>query len=210
MPLFSSKLDLTTAAKNAGTELADVTYIKGAFKVYADLDTVYSESISRVANDQIVFVSDNQTLYQATITEPDYVNTFVPSASWSEFDAFAGDIKGVTAGDGLAGGGTVGTVELTLDTGSAHFTEALQAINYAGIFKQTGSVYSTTNDLEVSGSFTLDYDGSTDPFKVTSGSLETFSVSGEGILTLISQSGTPTAKAGGIYFGSDGNFYFGS
>lgn len=210
MPLFSSKLDLTTAAKNAGTELADVTYIKGAFKVYADLDTVYSESISRVANDQIVFVSDNQTLYQATITEPDYVNTFVPSASWSEFDAFAGDIKGVTAGDGLAGGGTVGTVELTLDTGSAHFTEALQAINYAGIFKQTGSVYSTTNDLEVSGSITLDYDGSTDPFKVTSGSSETFSVSGEGILTLISQSGTPTAKAGGIYFGSDGNFYFGS
>lgn len=121
-----------------------------------------------------------------------------------------GALTGVTAGDGLDGGGSAGNVTLNLDTGSTHFTDALEAINYAGIFKQTGSVYSTTNDLEVTGSITLDYDGSTDPFKITSGSLETFSVSGEGILTLISQSGTPTAKAGGIYFGNDGNFYFGS
>ena len=56
----------------------------------------------------------------------------------------------------------------------------------------------------------MKYDGSTDPIKVTSGSLDTFTVSGQGILTLISQSGTPTARAGGIYFGSDGNFFFGS
>ena len=125
-------------------------------------------------------------------------------------DLAAGLITGVEAGAGLSGGGTIGTVTLTLDTGSAHFTEALAALATAGIFKQTGSVYSTTNDLEVTGSMTLQYNGSRDPFQITSGSTTTFSISGDGVLTLTSQSGTPTPRPGGIYFGSDGNFYFGS
>jgi len=128
-----------------------------------------------------------------------------------DFGDFAGDvITGIQAGDGLSGGGTTGSVVLNLDTGSTHFTEALAAINYAGIFKQTGSIYATTNDLEVTGSLTLDYNGSTDPLKITSSSEELFSVSGEGVLKLISQSGTPNPVEGGIYFGNDGNFYFGS
>lgn len=119
-------------------------------------------------------------------------------------------VTGVIAGDGLSGGGTSGSVELTLDTGSAHFTEALAAINYAGIFKETGSFYATTNDLQVTGSLTLDYNGSSDPLQITSGSETVFSVTGEGVLKLISQSGTPSPIEGGIYFGPDGNFYFGS
>lgn len=128
-----------------------------------------------------------------------------------DFDDLTGGlITAVNAGDGLSGGGTSGNLELSLDTGSTHFTEALAAINYAGIFKQTGSVYATTNDLEVTGSLTLDYNGSIDPLKITSGSKEVFSVSGEGVLKLISQSGTPNPVEGGIYFGNDGNFYFGS
>lgn len=125
-------------------------------------------------------------------------------------DVTGGLITQITAGDGLSGGGTQGNVTLDLDTGSAHFTEALAAINYAGIFKQTGSVYATTNDLEVTGSLTLEYNGSTDPLKITSGSKELFSVNGEGVLKLISQSGTPSPIEGGIYYGNDGNFYFGS
>jgi hypothetical protein len=119
-------------------------------------------------------------------------------------------VTGVIAGDGLSGGGTSGSVELTLDTGSAHFTQALAAINYAGIFKETGSFYATTNDLQVTGSLTLDYNGSSDPLQITSGSKTVFSVTGEGVLKLISQSGTPSPIEGGIYFGPDGNFYFGS
>lgn len=155
----------------------------------------------------IVFQQDVNELY--VLLDPSDPSN---SSNWALVASAGGGgaLIGVTAGDGLDGGGSSGNVTLNLDTGSAHFTEALAAINYAGIFKQTGSVYATTNDLEVSGSITLDYNGSTEPFKITSGSLETFSVSGDGILTLISQSGTPTAKAGGIYFGSDGNFYFGS
>lgn len=128
-----------------------------------------------------------------------------------DFDSLAGGlITSVNPGDGLLGGGSTGDLTLTLDTGSAHFTEALAAINYAGIFKQTGSYFATTNDLEVTGSLTLNYNGSTDPLKITSGSKTVFSVSGEGILKLISQSGIPNPVDGGIYYGNDGNFYFGS
>lgn len=122
----------------------------------------------------------------------------------------ASALTGVEGGDGLLGGGTTGNVIISLDTGSAHFTEALAAIANAGIFKQTGSIWATTNDLEVSGSITLDYNGTTEPLSITSGSTQVFSITGEGVLKLISQSGTPTPQAGGIYFGNDGNFYFGS
>ena len=122
----------------------------------------------------------------------------------------AGLITGISPGNGLSGGGTIGTVTLDLDTGSVHFTNALANINNAGIFKQTGSYWSATEDLQVTGSFTLNYNGSTDPFKITSGSIDVFSISGDGVLKLVSQSSTPYPELGGIYFDADGNFYFGS
>ena len=111
-----------------------------------------------------------------------------------------GDITSITAGDGLSGGGSIGEVSLALDTGSAHFLNALTKINNAGIFKQTGSFWSTTNDVVISGSLKV------------SGSV-IFTGNGGGITideplvftdTLI----TPTASGGGILY-SGSNFYFG-
>lgn len=209
MPLFTQKLDLTTAAKNAGTELADVTHIKGAFKVYDTFQALLSESVSRISDDQIVFVSSDSNLYQATVHPPDYVNTYAPSASWLEFNAFAGDIKGVTAGSGLTGGGSTGTVGIALDTGSAHFTTAVTNLSTSGIFTATGSLYSTTNDLVVTGSLELHYNGTTTPLSITSASTEVFKVNPNGVMVLISQSSIPEPVSGGIYFGNDGHFYFG-
>lgn len=135
-----------------------------------------------------------------------------------------GDISAVFAGDGLTGGGSAGSVSLdvdpglgmelttdgiTLDTGSTHFINAINNISNSGIFTQTGSYYSTTNDLQISGSLRFQYDGSTTPFAIDSGSYEVFSVSGDGVLRLISQSSTPDVVEGGIYRGNDNNFYLG-
>jgi hypothetical protein len=173
----------------------------------ADASARLNFSSANVYEGLLVYQQDTNEIYVLIdASDPSQAGNWALAASVASGSA----LTGISAGDGLSGGGSTGNVVLNLDTGSAHFTDALQAINYAGIFKQTGSYYSTTNDLQVTGSLTMKYDGSTDPFKITSASLDTFSVTGEGVLQLISQSDTPSARAGGIYFGSDGNFYFGS
>ena len=135
-----------------------------------------------------------------------------------------GDIGGVIAGDGLSGGGTQGTVsldvdpglgiELTsagvqLDTGSVHFTNALAGIHTAGIFKATGSVFSTNNDLEVTGSLAIDWSGAGSAFSVTSGSLEMFKVKGDGVVQFVTMSATPEAVVCGLYFDDNSDLYIG-
>lgn len=268
MPLFSSKLELTSAASGSGVALADVQYIRGAFRTVADTGELNNIPVTQIQDGQIVWVESASATYQATVTLADYINTFSDSVSWSTFSGFGssggssvsnlgdlgdvstgslsngqvlqynsstgkweasnvsgtGDISAVFAGDGLTGGGTAGSVSLdvdpgpgiqlttdgiTLDTGSAHFINAINNLANSGIFTQTGSYYSTTNDLQVTGSLTLQYNGSGTPFKIDSGSTEVFSVSGEGILQIISQSGIPTPVAGGIYRGNDNNIYIG-
>lgn len=105
-----------------------------------------------------------------------------------------GDITSIVAGNGLSGGGDIGTVTLTLDTGSSHFLNALSAINNAGIFKQTGSFWATTNDIEITGSVKID------------GTL----IVGDhgGVLQLVQTPSEPIPVAGGILY-SGSNFYFG-
>jgi len=96
------------------------------------------------------------------------------------------DITAVYAGNGLGGGGEAGEVTLTLDTGSLHFTNALAAINNAGIFKQTGSFWSTTKNIQITGSLTV----------------------GDGLLILKEFTSPPTPEPGAIFY-SASNFYFG-
>jgi hypothetical protein len=105
-----------------------------------------------------------------------------------------GDITSIVAGNGLSGGGDIGAVTLALDTGSSHFLNALTSINNAGIFKQTGSFWATTNDIEITGSVKID------------GTL----IVGDhgGVLQLIQTTSEPTPTPGGILY-SGSNFYFG-
>jgi len=268
MPLFSSKLELTSAASGSGIALADVQFIRGAFRTVADTGELNNIPVTQVIDKQIVWVEGESSTYQATVTLADYVNTFTDSVSWSSFSGFGsgggggasnigeltdvttgslangqvlqynsstgkweasnvsgtGDISAVFAGDGLTGGGTAGSVSLdvdpglgiqltsdgiTLDTGSAHFINAINALSDTGIFQQTGSVFSANADFEITGSLTIDWSSTGKPLSITSGSLEVFSVSNNGVLNLISQSNTPAAQEGSIYFGNDKNLYLG-
>jgi hypothetical protein len=79
----------------------------------------------------------------------------------------------------------------------------------SGIFAPTGSVQATSNNLEVTGSLTLQFDTVIDPLTITSGSVDVLKVNNEGVLTLSPRSAPPTYVSGGLWIDTLGNFYAG-
>lgn len=287
MPLFSSKLELTSAASGSGVALADARFIRGAFRTVADTGELNNIPVTQIEDNQIVWVEGASSLYQATVTLADYVNTFTDSVSWSTFSGFgsgggggSGDITAVYAGAGLNGSGESGDVTLSvnagkgiavandtvnLDTGSAHFTSAVNALVTSGvgditaifagaglsgttesgdatlhvvtgsgitivndavtlktgsnhfingvvdlaIFQQTGSYYSTNNNIQITGSLTIDFREVGNALNITSGSLELFKFGNDGVLSFVTQSVAPQAKVGGLYFDNFGALWTG-
>lgn len=139
-----------------------------------------------------------------------------------------GDVTAVFAGFGLIGGGEAGDLVLSVNTSETYGTE-IAAGDFVGIatgsykfiqgvkdvmdvyslFRLTGSYWSTTNDLEVTGSLQVELDGTSDEFSISVSGSKAVRVSNEGVLQFISQSIPPQAVAGGIYYDSSDAFYFG-
>ena len=120
MPSFSSKVELTSAASGSGTALADIEFIKGAFYTVTEYDDLADIPIARISDGQIVWVEDAQSTYQATITPPDFVISYDPTVSWSEFTGFGsggGGGSGYNTGGNPSGGaGGSGVVILRMPT----------------------------------------------------------------------------------------------
>jgi len=70
------------------------------------------------------------------------------------------------------------------------------SLNVSGSFGTTGSIY-------------IELDGVEDFFSITVAGEEKLKVNTEGVLQLVSQSTTPTAVEGGIFYSSSNDFYFG-
>lgn len=133
-------------------------------------------------------------------------NTFNLTVDTGSGGGGSGDITAVIAGDGLSGGASTGDATLTLDSGSTHF---INAVLGSGLFRLTGSVYATTNDIAITGSLDVNFVESDQEFRVYSQSSIQFSINNEGVAVLAPRSTAPTAVSGGMYFSTDGNFYFG-
>lgn len=79
----------------------------------------------------------------------------------------------------------------------------------ASIFRRTGSYYSTTNDLKVTGSLQLELDGISDYFSISVGGEEKFKINEEGVAVYAPQAQTPTAVTGGLFYSSSDAYFLG-
>lgn len=101
MPSFSSKLQLSSTAQTNNIVLADIDRIKGAFKIYTSSE-LSSTSVNYFSDGQIVYVSDSGSLYKATVTAANFIDTFVDSVSFSAFSFNSGSFVSASFDSGTS------------------------------------------------------------------------------------------------------------
>ena len=147
MPLFSSKLELSTAASASKIVLADVDLIKGAFKVYPSLSTIQGESVNYFADKQVVMAGDTSRLYQATITPADFITIFVDSASFTEF-TFTGLTANVPNGT-ISGSAQIAALGYLLSSQTSSFVLSSQTSSFALKTDVSGAFTSVSSSVSV-------------------------------------------------------------
>lgn len=119
--------------------------------------TLIGTSSSNVVNATLLDVSGNGTSGQYLISDGD------GSFSWT--DGVAGDIEGVTAGDGLTGGGTSGTVSLAVnvDDSTIEINSDTVRLKDDGVtFAKLESRYTTkVEKSDASGAVSIDWSAGT-------------------------------------------------
>ena len=90
MPSFSSIVKLSDLATGSNVVLADIERIKGAFKVYETTNLMVSTSINYFSDGQIIYAEDSGSLYKATVTPANYIDTYDDTISFSEFSFNSG------------------------------------------------------------------------------------------------------------------------
>lgn len=202
MPIFSSKVELSSASLAAGTELADNRYIKGAFKSYNDVAAYDADSIDRFTTGQIIYITSSQELYEVTVHPADFITLFQPSKSIAsfEFPADTGSFL-VTA--------SVNQNVITLEKGDGSSFDLIVDTGSGG----GGAGFPFTGDAVISGSLEIEKTSGyniKDLFLISGDDDEgKVSVNQEGVLNLQwSGSAPPTAIEGGLYYSSSA-FYIG-
>ena len=182
----------------ASGSFTDITYVQGGWITVASSSTMYSLYHDRLKDGQVVYVQNSDALYKVTkyiaFETPGYAG-LNDSASFSSFTFPGGAVAGTLSSSAQIATDISGAFT-SLSASIASRFDLLGGLG--GIFALTGSFYSTTNNIQITGSLS-----------VSSGSFEGFKVDSVG-RTIIGDSSNlnlqPT-NGGIIYSGS--LFYFG-
>ena len=145
------------------------------------------DTSSLVTNDTFNSFTSSQEITNANVND-DINILYDTKLNTSSFNSFTSSIQGQV--DSLMADTSSYSLITDLTTVSSSVESRLTSleggVTEGVIFAQTGSVYATTNDLEITGSLTIT----------------------DGVLRLSELTTTPTAEEGAIYY-SASNYYFG-
>lgn len=145
--IFATDISASGSVSASRVFGVDVFDVRGAFKTFLTNDDMINEIVSLVSNNQIVWVEEENSLYQATVVQPDFSTTFEPTVTWNDF-SFPSEITSITtaiAGEGLVPSGSVINIgagngilvsadAISLDIGSSHFQSGVEFIISSGSF----------------------------------------------------------------------------
>ena len=139
-------------------------------------------------------------------------SSYLQAADVAELNLFTGSansrlfsLEAATGSYLVTGSVDENTITLQRADGSSFTLE----VN-AAIFKATGSVYAANSDIAITGSLDVNFTESDQEFRVSSQSITQFTVNNDGVMVLTAREEPPTAVSGGIYYSTNGSFYFGT
>jgi len=192
----------TDIAVTTGGKLTDIGSIQGGWRsvsTYSDMAALTGSATlkGKLQNGQVFYIIDEAALYSLAIAGNVPFQTYTFNAfSWpgsggsgsadlTALNNFTGSIQ--TEVDSLTSSTSSYALITDVDLLSSSIETRLTSLEgSSGIFALTGSVYATTNNLEITGSLTIN----------------------EGVLQLSEYRTTPSVVDGGIIY-SGSNFYFG-
>jgi hypothetical protein len=237
MPLFGTIVDLNSAAKSAGTAVADNTYIAGSWKTYltlADFQATASSAVDRFQEGQIVYISSSNELYKISVVfnTSSFANEVISqSFSWPGSGGGSTDTGSLLTTASLSNNvftftkGDASTFDIDISpVTSSLITTASVSSNTITFTKGDSTTFNITVDTgSGGGGDAFPYTGSaevTGSFGVTgsvgvniedgNGGDTKFAVNSQGAIVLAALVTPPTPITGGVYYSSSGDFFVGT
>ena len=122
-----------SAYQYIGRKLIDtLTDLKSTFRVFASYSALSTSPVNNFTDNQIVYVANTDTLYQADVTYADFITTYSDSITWNTYTFGGGNTY--QASNGLTGSLSGSTISFSLNTGSLHFQSGVEYIISSGSF----------------------------------------------------------------------------